>query len=149
VSPPLLYVTCGSGFNGSLLDTRGNRIRTYWGDLRVSSLLLPVLVKLPRPLVVLRRRAANTETRRPIMSAAGSSVDVGGDKTPGGIPERKTRSCAECRRRRIRCDGFTVPCSQCVYYQVVDRCFYPQRRSRRAPTTKFVLYLSALPSGEG
>lgn len=52
---------------------------------------------------------------------------------------RRTRSCAECRRRRIRCDGQTVPCSQCVYYQVVDRCHYPQRRERRVPTTKYAL----------
>lgn len=58
------------------------------------------------------------------------------DKVPNPPGERRTRSCAECRRRRIRCDGSSVPCSQCVYYQVEDRCYYPQRRARRAPTVK-------------
>ncbi|KAF4342795.1 lactose regulatory lac9 [Fusarium beomiforme] len=50
--------------------------------------------------------------------------------------DRRTHSCAECRRRRIRCDGKQVPCSQCLYYQVPDRCYYPQRQSRRVISTK-------------
>ncbi|EUC41474.1 hypothetical protein COCMIDRAFT_66973, partial [Bipolaris oryzae ATCC 44560] len=49
---------------------------------------------------------------------------------------RKTRSCAECRRRRIRCDGEQIPCAQCVYYQVPERCHYPQRQYRRVTTVK-------------
>ncbi|KAL2862479.1 fungal specific transcription factor domain-containing protein [Aspergillus lucknowensis] len=44
---------------------------------------------------------------------------------------RATASCAECRRRRIRCEGLTTPCHQCVYYQVPHLCHYPPRKQRR------------------
>ncbi|KAL2828380.1 fungal-specific transcription factor domain-containing protein [Aspergillus pseudoustus] len=44
---------------------------------------------------------------------------------------RATSSCAECRRRRIRCDGLTTPCQQCAYYQVPHLCHYPPRKARR------------------
>ncbi|XP_014550142.1 hypothetical protein COCVIDRAFT_116358 [Bipolaris victoriae FI3] len=60
----------------------------------------------------------------------------GGDKPTLAVSARKTRSCAECRRRRIRCDGEQVPCAQCVYYQVPERCYYPQRQYRRVTTVK-------------
>ncbi|KAL2210131.1 hypothetical protein CC79DRAFT_1394415, partial [Sarocladium strictum] len=70
------------------------------------------------------------------MSTPGPTTDLRDKRRSGIKSERKTRSCAECRRRRIRCDGLTVPCGQCVYYQVIDRCFYPQRKERRAPTAQ-------------
>ncbi|KAG9252927.1 uncharacterized protein F5Z01DRAFT_168452 [Emericellopsis atlantica] len=62
--------------------------------------------------------------------------------TPAVESGRKTQSCAECRRRRIRCSGRVVPCSQCVYYQVTDRCHYPPRRTRQAPSAKAYAELS-------
>ncbi|KAJ6195925.1 fungal-specific transcription factor domain-containing protein [Bipolaris maydis] len=60
----------------------------------------------------------------------------GSEKSNLAVSSRKTRSCAECRRRRIRCDGEQVPCAQCVYYQVPERCYYPQRQYRRVTTVK-------------
>lgn len=48
-----------------------------------------------------------------------------------GRRPRATSSCAECRRRRIRCDGLATPCRQCVYYEVPHLCHYPLRKPRR------------------
>ncbi|KAF4974685.1 hypothetical protein FZEAL_8443 [Fusarium zealandicum] len=45
---------------------------------------------------------------------------------------RPTSSCAECRRRRIKCEGLTTPCRQCIYYQVAHLCRYPPRKPRRS-----------------
>ncbi|CAM1502505.1 Fc.00g044890.m01.CDS01 [Cosmosporella sp. VM-42] len=60
----------------------------------------------------------------------------------GGARERKTQSCAECRRRRIRCDGHSTPCRQCIYYQVPQLCHYPTRKIRNAPSLKAYAELS-------
>jgi hypothetical protein len=57
--------------------------------------------------------------------------------SPSPAIKSKTQSCAECRRRRIRCDGQAVPCSQCVYYQVPELCHYPARKTRKAPSVKY------------
>ncbi|CAH0024639.1 unnamed protein product [Clonostachys rhizophaga] len=56
--------------------------------------------------------------------------------SPNLTIKNKTQSCAECRRRRIRCDGQVIPCSQCVYYQVPELCHYPARKTRKAPSVK-------------
>ncbi|KAH7129719.1 fungal-specific transcription factor domain-containing protein [Dactylonectria estremocensis] len=54
------------------------------------------------------------------------------DPTGASPQSKSTSSCAECRRRRIRCEGLTTPCRQCVYYQVPHLCHYPPRKSRRS-----------------
>ncbi|KAH6887650.1 fungal-specific transcription factor domain-containing protein [Thelonectria olida] len=43
-----------------------------------------------------------------------------------------TSACAECRRRRIKCDGLSVPCRQCNYYQVPHLCHFPPRKTRNS-----------------
>jgi hypothetical protein len=48
-----------------------------------------------------------------------------------------TRSCAECRRRRIRCDSTGPPCGQCTWYKVADLCRYPTRRRRNVPSQQY------------
>ncbi|OIW30082.1 hypothetical protein CONLIGDRAFT_680869 [Coniochaeta ligniaria NRRL 30616] len=46
-----------------------------------------------------------------------------------------TKTCLECMRRKIRCNG-ELPCDRCVYYQV-STCQYRPRKQRKqtAPTT--------------
>ncbi|KAK1989300.1 fungal-specific transcription factor domain-containing protein [Colletotrichum cereale] len=47
-------------------------------------------------------------------------------------PSRKVnRSCQECTRRKIKCDG-GHPCASCKYYKVTDSCEYRQRSRRHA-----------------
>ncbi|CEI63211.1 unnamed protein product [Fusarium venenatum] len=55
--------------------------------------------------------------------------------TQGKQPQ-PTSSCAECRRRRVKCDGQTIPCKQCAYYLVPHLCHYPTRKRRRNVTLK-------------
>ncbi|KIV78181.1 hypothetical protein PV11_09924 [Exophiala sideris] len=46
------------------------------------------------------------------------------------VPQpRANKTCSECRRRKIRCDG-NQPCGQCVYYEVPD-CQYVVRKRRK------------------
>lgn len=46
------------------------------------------------------------------------------------IPQPKpNKTCSECRRRKIRCDG-NQPCGQCIYYEVPD-CQYVIRKRRK------------------
>ena len=52
--------------------------------------------------------------------------------SPAPAPPRKVnRSCLECTRRKIKCDG-QQPCSSCVYYRSPDACGYRQRSKRNA-----------------
>lgn len=46
------------------------------------------------------------------------------------------RSCIECRRRKVRCDG-QQPCSNCVWYVVADNCQYQPRRRRNCSSNKY------------
>ncbi|PVH69895.1 hypothetical protein DL98DRAFT_391074, partial [Cadophora sp. DSE1049] len=52
-------------------------------------------------------------------------------------------SCAECRRRRIRCDGTAAPCGQCKWYRVSDSCYYPTRKQRNAVSNRSFQEISA------
>ncbi|KAH8794623.1 hypothetical protein BGZ57DRAFT_866798 [Hyaloscypha finlandica] len=47
-----------------------------------------------------------------------------------------TRSCAECRRRRIKCDSTGPPCGQCSWYKVQGACRFPARRGRNVPSSR-------------
>ena len=51
--------------------------------------------------------------------------------------KKLTRSCAECRRRRIRCDSTDPPCGQCTWYKVPSLCHYPTRRKRNVPSQEY------------
>ncbi|GKU03581.1 lactose regulatory protein lac9 [Fusarium langsethiae] len=61
--------------------------------------------------------------------------------TQGKQPQ-PTSSCAECRRRRVKCDGRTIPCKQCAYYLVPHLCHYPARKRRQNVTLKSYTELS-------
>ncbi|KAH7263857.1 fungal-specific transcription factor domain-containing protein [Fusarium tricinctum] len=45
-------------------------------------------------------------------------------------PRKINRSCSECTRRKVRCDG-GYPCASCQYYQVPQDCVYRQRSIRQ------------------
>lgn len=42
---------------------------------------------------------------------------------------RVNKSCLECSKRKVKCDGFQ-PCSSCVYYRTT--CGYRERSRRNA-----------------
>ncbi|KAL3493492.1 fungal-specific transcription factor domain-containing protein [Aspergillus germanicus] len=65
------------------------------------------------------------ETRSPIESGARTN--------PPRRP-RVNKSCSECMRRKVKCDG-RQPCSTCQYYHISDSCVY-QHRSRRQATSR-------------
>ncbi|KAI8960653.1 fungal-specific transcription factor domain-containing protein [Daldinia sp. FL1419] len=46
-------------------------------------------------------------------------------------PARLNKSCSECTRRKVKCDG-GHPCSSCAYYKVSHSCNYRQRNKRNA-----------------
>lgn len=47
-------------------------------------------------------------------------------------PMRKfNKSCSECTRRKVKCDG-GFPCGSCWYYKIPDACVYKQRSKRQA-----------------
>ncbi|KAF7593621.1 hypothetical protein BBP40_011139 [Aspergillus hancockii] len=68
------------------------------------------------------------------------SATQGPTSTTGG-PSRSqrkvNRSCAECRRRKIRCDG-ELPCGNCKWYRVEGKCEFMHRSKRRAVSAKSV-----------
>ncbi|KAK1493682.1 fungal specific transcription factor domain-containing protein [Colletotrichum cuscutae] len=47
------------------------------------------------------------------------------------------RSCQECTRRKVKCDG-GHPCASCQYYKVADSCEYRQRSRRHAVSRRIV-----------
>lgn len=66
-----------------------------------------------------------------------SSRDGGGPKpNPSeagtGTPVRRfNKSCSECTRRKVKCDG-GYPCGSCWYYKIPEACVYKQRSKRQA-----------------
>ncbi|KAI0181654.1 fungal-specific transcription factor domain-containing protein [Hypoxylon sp. FL1284] len=51
--------------------------------------------------------------------------------SPSPAPARLNKSCSECTRRKVKCDG-GHPCSSCTYYKVAHLCSYRQRNKRNA-----------------
>jgi hypothetical protein len=62
-------------------------------------------------------------------------------RTDGQEPGKLTRSCAECRRRRIKCDSTDPPCGQCTWYKVSNACYYPTRQKRTVPSQEYSVFL--------
>jgi hypothetical protein len=60
-----------------------------------------------------------------------------------GVAKRITtpHACAECKRRKIRCDG-QQPCGQCLSSRAPKRCFYDKHRQRVIPSRKTLEALS-------
>jgi hypothetical protein len=55
-----------------------------------------------------------------------------------GISKRITtpHACAECKRRKIRCDG-RQPCGQCLGCRSPKPCYYDKHRQRVIPSRKY------------
>ncbi|KAM0327947.1 hypothetical protein ACHAQA_005346 [Verticillium albo-atrum] len=65
-------------------------------------------------------------------------------KTPGASAQKRIttpHACAECKRRKIRCDG-QQPCGQCLSSRAPKRCFYDKHRQRVIPSRKTLEALS-------
>ncbi|KAF3798696.1 Activator of stress protein 1 [Colletotrichum gloeosporioides] len=65
-------------------------------------------------------------------------------KTPGSTGSKRIttpHACAECKRRKIRCDG-QQPCGQCLSSRAPKRCFYDKHRQRVIPSRKTLEALS-------
>ncbi|GKU11053.1 unnamed protein product [Fusarium langsethiae] len=52
------------------------------------------------------------------------------EATPQQPTRKINKSCTECTRRKVRCDG-GYPCANCQYYQVPQDCVYRQRSIRQ------------------
>ncbi|KAK8042604.1 hypothetical protein PG994_013087 [Apiospora phragmitis] len=73
-----------------------------------------------------------------------STDSADGTKTnSSGTAKRITtpHACAECKRRKIRCDG-QQPCGQCLSSRAPKRCFYDKHRQRVIPSRKTLEALS-------
>ncbi|KAH6695086.1 fungal-specific transcription factor domain-containing protein [Plectosphaerella plurivora] len=69
------------------------------------------------------------------------SGPLGTADTADGRSVKISQACAECKRRKIRCDG-QHPCRQCISTRVPKRCFYDKHRPRVVPSRKVVENLS-------
>ncbi|KAL4863257.1 hypothetical protein BDV12DRAFT_30269 [Aspergillus spectabilis] len=49
-------------------------------------------------------------------------------------PRKVNKSCSECTRRKVKCDG-GHPCTSCQYYQIPETCSY-RPRNRRQTTSR-------------
>lgn len=61
--------------------------------------------------------------------------------SPGNKRITTPHACAECKRRKIRCDG-KQPCGQCLSSRAPKRCFYDKHRQRVIPSRKTLEALS-------
>ncbi|KAK1727411.1 hypothetical protein CaCOL14_008692 [Colletotrichum acutatum] len=72
-----------------------------------------------------------------------SESQESGKPTSSSSSKRITtpHACAECKRRKIRCDG-QQPCGQCLSSRAPKRCFYDKHRQRVIPSRKTLEALS-------
>lgn len=74
--------------------------------------------------------------------ASTDSQDSAKSHTSGTAKRITTpHACAECKRRKIRCDG-QQPCGQCLSSRAPKRCFYDKHRQRVIPSRKTLEALS-------
>lgn len=67
-----------------------------------------------------------------------STDSAEGGKSNGNTGSKRIttpHACAECKRRKIRCDG-QQPCGQCLSSRAPKRCFYDKHRQRVIPSRK-------------
>ncbi|CAH0025535.1 unnamed protein product [Clonostachys rhizophaga] len=67
-----------------------------------------------------------------------SSDSADGGRANGNTGSKRIttpHACAECKRRKIRCDG-QQPCGQCLSSRAPKRCFYDKHRQRVIPSRK-------------
>ncbi|KAG6366304.1 hypothetical protein INS49_000481 [Diaporthe citri] len=77
-----------------------------------------------------RKPASEQQQENPKSSSAAAAKRI---TTP--------HACAECKRRKIRCDG-QQPCGQCLSSRAPKRCFYDKHRQRVIPSRKTLEALS-------
>ncbi|KAI0132002.1 fungal-specific transcription factor domain-containing protein [Xylariales sp. AK1849] len=73
-----------------------------------------------------------------------SADSTEGAKSSGASAAKRIttpHACAECKRRKIRCDG-QQPCGQCLSSRAPKRCFYDKHRQRVIPSRKTLEALS-------
>ncbi|KFA75600.1 hypothetical protein S40288_04438 [Stachybotrys chartarum IBT 40288] len=73
-----------------------------------------------------------------------SAESPDGGKATGNTGSKRIttpHACAECKRRKIRCDG-QQPCGQCLSSRAPKRCFYDKHRQRVIPSRKTLEALS-------
>ena len=58
-------------------------------------------------------------------------VSMRNDSPQPATGRKVNRSCLECTRRKVKCDG-SHPCGSCVYYRCAEACGYRQRSKRNA-----------------
>ncbi|KAI0970289.1 fungal-specific transcription factor domain-containing protein [Xylaria arbuscula] len=78
-------------------------------------------------------------TPRKQSSESGENAKTNGSGTAKRITT--PHACAECKRRKIRCDG-QQPCGQCLSSRAPKRCFYDKHRQRVIPSRKTLEALS-------
>ncbi|KAJ6783707.1 hypothetical protein PWT90_10704 [Aphanocladium album] len=93
------------------------------------------LLTLPKSGTFLLRRGETGSMSLPTIDSADAHQSQS-QSSPVSPPaqsfgRRVNRSCIECTRRKIKCDG-RFPCSSCVYYRASDACEYRQRSRRNA-----------------
>jgi hypothetical protein len=71
--------------------------------------------------------------RRRTMSGSQASAT-----SPPPSDRKVNRSCVECTRRKIKCDG-RHPCGSCVYYRNAETCEFRQRSRRNAVSRRYAL----------
>src|SRR6202035_3781057 len=64
-----------------------------------------------------------------------------------GVAKRITtpHACAECKRRKIRCDG-RQPCGQCMGCRSPKPCYYDKHRQRVIPSRKYGFFAAIIES---
>ncbi|KAF3354172.1 hypothetical protein VdG1_07637 [Verticillium dahliae VDG1] len=70
-----------------------------------------------------------------------SASQLGGLDASDTKTVKVSKACAECKRRKIRCDG-QHPCRQCISTRVPKKCFYDKHRPRVVPSRKVLENLS-------
>lgn len=79
------------------------------------------LAEAPRPMSSAKANSGNAQPPQPLPDSPPAQA----------FGRRVNRSCMECTRRKIKCDG-RFPCSSCVYYRAAEACEYRQRSRRNA-----------------
>jgi hypothetical protein len=86
-------------------------------------------------MLTLKSLVQGVTPRKPATEAHDGNKPAG----PTGSKRITTpHACAECKRRKIRCDG-QQPCGQCLSSRAPKRCFYDKHRQRVIPSRKYVI----------
>ncbi|TDZ25393.1 Lactose regulatory protein LAC9 [Colletotrichum orbiculare MAFF 240422] len=108
------------------------------------SLALPSFSKMAPSTTVVPTQGGMFHTFQGVTPRKPASDSQDSSKSSGGIASKRIttpHACAECKRRKIRCDG-QQPCGQCLSSRAPKRCFYDKHRQRVVPSRKTLEALS-------